>query len=147
MDGFIKYHGKKLASKLIKLIFLVGCIFIALEFAASTQGVLDIDQSKGQSENVFKNKVFSAALNVPKKFLTWVHVLPERIEYSSIPKEVLEVFSDLEKRLNDSSVSPSQKTNFWRLSKVKETSLSFGLSEEEVMEIYVKVKTSINFPN
>lgn len=136
----VKYHGKNLLKKLLKLLFLLAGVFIAFEFAAGTQGVLDVDSQKGSSAEVFKSKVISSVSAVPKKVFTWLHILPKELKYDEIPKEVLEVHNDLEKRLV--ADPENAKNDYWRLSKVKETAVKYDLSEDDVMAIYVKVKTA-----
>ena len=124
--------------KLFKGVILVGLVYLAFQYAASSQNVLDVGESKGDSKVAFQEKIINFTKNLPEIVLEYLHLDWE--ENKEIPDEVMIVFYDLENKLKDQTISTDQKSSMWRMNKAKEIADKYGLENSQVWELYVRVK-------
>jgi len=118
------------------MIFLA--LVIAIVFVISSKYI----ETERFNTGILRRETISSIFSFPKKISKYFISEKEVIQYSTIPKEVLLVYNDLEKRLNDKSVRVEEKTDAWKLEKSRETAIKYNITTDKVMELYVKVKNA-----
>jgi len=138
-----KLLAKKAIKKIFKLAFFIVLIYFAWQVALSSQGILDVGDST-DSKKGFETKVFSSLRAMPEVVLRYLHIVDKEVSYDEIPKEILTIYKDLERELDNKLIPAHKKTESWRLLKVKKIAMKYGIADIDLISIYNKVKKSYN---